>query len=569
MFDWYRQAEVCYAYLSDISSIEELSTSRWFTRGWTLQELIAPRDVQFYSSDWTLIGGKSDDVLSRTINGITGIESSVLLTGEFESICAARRMAWAASRETTRIEDLAYSLFGIFGVNMPLIYGEGKNASLRLQQQVMLDSDDLSILAWGMPQLLRDAEVVGHGDIQHISRGPFANYPSQFATPHVILQAAGTNFHDPTPPTVIGSAVTIRAAITRRHQGTFLVLPCTTISYPDFLLAIPVVNWEGKHYERCGNIVRISMPENKAAESIEAVSYRQRKHANRAAEPVTQFRFCRTPNPFRSTAIAMKDVYCPSRVVYDKKASSFSYAIGHVGVVGAILFAPTPDFLATQTNANVAVPDRMFHFAIILELFASSPDDPYFTIVEIVGEHDPIGVSPGLHGINLRDLEAYVAGDLDRARSFDYARFREICLSRAVHTLPASGFWVKSRDVSKKRDKEELQVLLGVHVITSAADYVNKAHFLCIDVAGQMSYPNREELPGWGGVNRDFMNDMVNLDWQVVKAQGGFQPSLADLEAQISAVQVSGTASPPRHVCGKQWCLVCSYGPQRSSTGFF
>lgn len=563
MFNWYRQAKVCYAYLSDISSIEELNISRWFTRGWTLQELIAPRDVRFYSSNWTLIGSKSDYDLSRTINIITGIESFVLLTGDFDSICAARRMSWAASRETTRIEDRAYSLFGLFGVSMPLIYGEGQDAFLRLQQQVLMDSEDLSILAWGMPPLLRDAEAVGFGDIHNISRGPFAVSPSEFAAPRVILQAAGTNFHDPTPPTVVGAAVKIRAAITRSHQSTFLVLPCTTIAYPDFLLAIPVVNWEGKNYERCGNIVRIAMPEDMAAESIEVVSYRQRKYANRAAEPVTQFRFCRTPNSFRSAAIAMKDVYYPSHVSYDKKASSFNYAIGHVGVVGAIVFAPTPDFLATQMNVNVAVPDRLFHFAIIIAVLASSPGDSYFAIVEIVEKDTPVVASHELYGITLHELEKYVADDLDRPRRFHYLQYQEICLSKA--SLPASGLWRKAKDVPRKGDTEELQILLGARVVTSAADYVNKAHFPCIDVAGQMSYPKREELPGWGGVNRHF----INPDWQVLKAQGGFQPSLADLEAQTSAVQIGGKAPSLRPLCGKQWCLVCSYGPQRSSTGLF
>ena len=155
MFRWYEQAAVCYAYLSDVKSDDDpavsessFRNSRWFTRGWTLQELIAPQEVVFLDADWEEIGTRSE--LSRIISEITTIDENVLEDpanrSEFSS---AQRMSWAARRKTTRTEDQAYSLLGIFNVHMPLLYGEGgSNAFKRLQIEVLNSSNDCSLLAW-------------------------------------------------------------------------------------------------------------------------------------------------------------------------------------------------------------------------------------------------------------------------------------------------------------------------------------------------------------------------------------------------------------------------------------
>lgn len=120
MFRWYRDAEICYAYLSDVhpnlvgeNKEHEFRFSKWFTRGWTLQELIAPSDLMFYDSRWNDIGTKLD--LQEIIQSVTGIQHLF----NFEDASIAQRMSWASKRETTRIEDMAYCLMGIFGVNMP------------------------------------------------------------------------------------------------------------------------------------------------------------------------------------------------------------------------------------------------------------------------------------------------------------------------------------------------------------------------------------------------------------------------------------------------------------------
>ncbi|PPQ96429.1 hypothetical protein CVT26_005061 [Gymnopilus dilepis] len=158
MYQWYKGASVCYAYLSDVDSdrgvpdMESFKNCRWFTRGWTLQELIAPLRVIFFDCDWNDIGTKLS--LREEISKITGVPVT-LLTGfhdaPLDSFCIAQRMSWAANRETTRVEDIAYCLMGIFDVNMPILYGEGQKAFIRLQEEILKRSDDESLFAWVAP----------------------------------------------------------------------------------------------------------------------------------------------------------------------------------------------------------------------------------------------------------------------------------------------------------------------------------------------------------------------------------------------------------------------------------
>ena len=154
MFPWYQKATICYAYLADVPTnvnTHDLNSafakSRWFRRGWTLQELIAPLNLIFFSRDWIEIGTKS--TLKEVLAQITGINVGIL-TGakKLESASIALRMSWACHRETTRKEDIAYCLMGLFDVNMPMLYGEGEKAFIRLQEEIMKHSDDQSLFAW-------------------------------------------------------------------------------------------------------------------------------------------------------------------------------------------------------------------------------------------------------------------------------------------------------------------------------------------------------------------------------------------------------------------------------------
>jgi hypothetical protein len=140
MFRWYRNAAKCYVYLSDVltddTNSEAFYQSRWFTRGWTLQELLAPSSVEFFTPEGVFIGDKKS--LEVQIHQITGIPLAALRESEGLLRCSVKeRMTWAATRQTTVEEDQVYCQLGIFDVHLPLIYGEGKKHALRrLQEEI-------------------------------------------------------------------------------------------------------------------------------------------------------------------------------------------------------------------------------------------------------------------------------------------------------------------------------------------------------------------------------------------------------------------------------------------------
>ncbi|KAM0297353.1 hypothetical protein HYE67_003075 [Fusarium culmorum] len=158
MFKWYSDAVVCLTYLSDVryaggspvfQSYETGETSKWFSRGWTLQELLAPSNLLFYDTDWKYLGSKID--LAKPIEDVTGIAAQYLTKeNDFRTACIAAKMSWAARREATKEEDMAYCLFGIFNLHLPVQYGEGKAAFIRLQDALIAKNDE-SLFAWKMP----------------------------------------------------------------------------------------------------------------------------------------------------------------------------------------------------------------------------------------------------------------------------------------------------------------------------------------------------------------------------------------------------------------------------------
>lgn len=167
MYTWYQRSEMCFAYLSDVPKDENprpmqssFRLSRWFSRGWTLQELIAPAQVIFYGANWSFIGDKL--LLCMVLEDTTGIPSDLLLGYKgMESFSIAQRMAWASKRRTTRVEDTAYCLMGLFDINMPLLYGEGVKAFRRLQEEIIKQTDDQSLYAWTVEPLSRMAWTLG------------------------------------------------------------------------------------------------------------------------------------------------------------------------------------------------------------------------------------------------------------------------------------------------------------------------------------------------------------------------------------------------------------------------
>ena len=190
MFAWYRDSVVCYVYLADVPGITDtmlcdfytggpkklyvhhlIACSRWFTRGWTLQELVAPYDVEFFTAEWKSLGTK--DTLEAFLSEKTGIPRAALAGGPLSEYSTAEKMSWASQRITTREEDAAYSLLGIFDVHMPLLYGESTSAFIRLQEEILKSTEDLSLLVWTKSAIRPRPE----------RRSVLARHPSAFGAP--------------------------------------------------------------------------------------------------------------------------------------------------------------------------------------------------------------------------------------------------------------------------------------------------------------------------------------------------------------------------------------------------
>ncbi|KAH8880902.1 HET-domain-containing protein [Thozetella sp. PMI_491] len=166
MFRWYQRSTVCYVYLADLVEGANLKTElpgcKWFTRGWTLQELIAPHDIIFFDREWNKIGSKGS--LMKELSIITGIDIYVL---EHKTPLSY----------TTRIEDTAYCMLGLFGVHMPMLYGEEERAFWRLQEEIIKMTPDYSIFAWNSPS---ETDQAGSSE-QQIYSGLLATSPRLFS----------------------------------------------------------------------------------------------------------------------------------------------------------------------------------------------------------------------------------------------------------------------------------------------------------------------------------------------------------------------------------------------------
>jgi len=147
MYRWYENTKVCYTYLHNVPCSSFPTSSdfngwpEWFSRGWTLQELIAPSKIQFFNKDWRSLGCKK--MLAPILEAITGIPGHILIHGlHGNRPCVAQIMSWVANRTTMRVEDRAYLLMGLLDVNMPMLYGEGKKAFHHLQLKIIRASND-------------------------------------------------------------------------------------------------------------------------------------------------------------------------------------------------------------------------------------------------------------------------------------------------------------------------------------------------------------------------------------------------------------------------------------------
>lgn len=276
MFKWYEKSDTCYAYLEDVGSSidagEKFESSRWFKRGWTLQELIAPREVVFYNRRWNLLGTRTS--LAPKIHEITQIQITILLPegntihegrgrdarmGEYS---VAERMSWAAHRETTREEDIAYSLMGMFGVNMPLLYGEGRNSFIRLQEEIIKRTPDQTIFAWEFEIDSGKRPENSYGELHSVHF--FASSPYNFRNCHGINGIrTDRDKHLPTPHSLTCHGLEIELPVIKSNGSALLTGILNTSKsngnsktlFQGILLQVIHGHWETYHgntYHRIG-----------------------------------------------------------------------------------------------------------------------------------------------------------------------------------------------------------------------------------------------------------------------------------------------------------------------------
>lgn len=259
MYAWYRIAKVCYVFLEDLPRERcsfhrrqddqsmwglpvmsklmraSLQTCRWFTRGWTLQELLASPNLRFFASRWYPIGSLEGDLLDAVAE-ITRIDPKVLQHEKPLVSCSiAQRLSWASSRKTTKVEDEAYSLLGILDVHMASYYGEGRQAFQRLQEELLKKGDDLSILAWDPSDRGRQNFLL-------------AASPADFADcgDVVLDDDSMLDWHE-TWLTSLGlkgqfEVMTRRSAIRGAPERLLLSLGCHKLRHPGKRIALPLAN---------------------------------------------------------------------------------------------------------------------------------------------------------------------------------------------------------------------------------------------------------------------------------------------------------------------------------------
>ena len=256
MYRWYANAKICYAYLHDVDGPsfpteedkEKYHKSNgwpeWFSRGWTLQEMIAPQNLQFFNKHWKLIGDKK--MHAWTLETITRVPKHILADGlEGNRPCVSQIISWAANRTTTRVEDIAYSLMGLLDVNMPMLYGEGKKAFHRLQLEIIRSSNDQSIFAWGssvrIGSILADDPSVFE-DCDGMELMDHNEFIKEFPE----LSSTNADNFDVFPITNRGIQIWMPLRRYRDSNSVFRAyLPCRNFGVP---VSINLVSWNSNYY---------------------------------------------------------------------------------------------------------------------------------------------------------------------------------------------------------------------------------------------------------------------------------------------------------------------------------
>lgn len=246
---------------------DQFKASRWFTRGWTLQELIAPSNVLFFTQNWGKIAAKTK--ISHIISEITLIDPTVLDEGNIEICTVAEKMSWAAKRKTTRVEDMAYCLLGLFDVNIPLLYGEGTKAFFRLQEEIMKSTEDQSLFAWGLDPVVyplsprakpideRNSASESDGVLL---KGLMAESPEYFWHSGCVKWTA---LHWPgyseSQAIIRRHNIRIKLPIISQGDISYAILACGTQQDHSSWLAIPLKKWNERYYGRTEHLISVRM----------------------------------------------------------------------------------------------------------------------------------------------------------------------------------------------------------------------------------------------------------------------------------------------------------------------
>lgn len=448
MFHWYKD-QLCYAYLGDVPhaghhvSIETDSAfakSKWFTRGWTLQELIAPSRVVFFDQTWRFMGTRSGfrDFIAEK----TGIDREVLDGGDPALSSIAKRMSWASKRETTRVEDLAYCLMGLFGVNMPLIYGERHKAFIRLQTEIMKYSDDQSLFAWKAPMA-----------VDNVGCGLLAGSPEWFAESRNIspFSCLVSDYETQPPFSMTSRGVSISLPIlqvergpgdTEIHSGMFLAtLDCQDVTDARGPLGVYLLRNEGGYYRRCypHQLIPTGNVQGVIGNIRTKTIYIAQDDVTPKAGPTSVYRFCIPDLPeevlqrgmilelFVNKEIASWDprdrILCCSRGLGASIYIGLRGGPGKIWLIGIdsrlsarCVFDDTPDSWFHDFNI---IPNNKLQFAQILLLYRSSvlrtPGDHQKLFDKLladgVGPHDRSAIKYLRHAIKfeaLRDWDRWL-----------------------------------------------------------------------------------------------------------------------------------------------------------------
>ena len=244
MFKWYREAAVCYTYLGDVTFSgrgermfkndlalrkKKGEDSVWFERGWTLQELLAPRKMEFYDRTWKPMGTR--DSLAQYVGTAARINPQYLTDSgnqslQFREASVATKMSWMAGRTTTQVEDIAYSLLGILDVYMTPLYGEGIKAFTRLQETLLTDvaAFDESLFAWTLPRL---GELKCYRTYQNAPEGSIESIPRFEQSRWGLLAPSPDCFRPPSDVVILRNNIVPRlgSGFQQTHQGVQITLP--------------------------------------------------------------------------------------------------------------------------------------------------------------------------------------------------------------------------------------------------------------------------------------------------------------------------------------------------------